>query len=149
MWTAQQAHRTFGWTSIAAGIGVGMMLGLWSFDGPLEVPQILGAYGDTARRMVRLGHIAMVALGMLNVVWALDRGSPEERRDQGIGCAGRLLILGCSTLPLVLFAAAAFRPLKYLLPLPAGCVLAAVCWAALGAWRASLRDPSGGTGSTH
>jgi hypothetical protein len=30
----------------------------------------LGGYGSFARRMVRLGHVALVALGMMNIQFA-------------------------------------------------------------------------------
>lgn len=60
-------NRRIGWTSAAVGGITGLILGLWSFDGPFPVPGFLGEYGDTSRRLVRLGHIAFFGLGILNL----------------------------------------------------------------------------------
>ena len=44
-------NRTIGWASLAVGIATGLVMGLWSFDGPLPPPAWLGEYGDTPRRL--------------------------------------------------------------------------------------------------
>ncbi len=135
-------NRTIGWWSIAAGVATGLVMGLWSFDGPLPVPGWLGEYGDTARRLARLGHIAFIGLGMLNIL--LDRELPdsaltEERRR----VAARAMNVGNLLLPVLLFAAAAWPPAKYALAIPASAVFLALCLAAWGARDAqSLRGPS-------
>jgi len=60
------AHNAlFGWCSILAGLVAGLGLGLG-----FHRDDFLGGYGSLRRRMVRLGHIALVALGMLNVLYA-------------------------------------------------------------------------------
>jgi len=60
------AHNAlFGWCSILAGLLAGLGLGLG-----FHRDDFLGGYGSLRRRMVRLGHIALVALGMLNVLYA-------------------------------------------------------------------------------
>jgi hypothetical protein len=125
-----------GWASVAAGVGVGLVMGLWSFDGPMPVPAWLGEYGDTSRRLARLGHIAFIGLGILDIL------ADRELRQTTLGprattAASWLLIAGNTLLPITLFAAAAWRPLKYLMPLPAMAVFAALVLLALGSGGAS------------
>ena len=103
---------------MAVGAVTGLAMGLWSFDGPMPVPAWLGDYGSTARRLVRLGHIACFGVGILNLLLI---GEEERRAVAGLAFrwASRLMNVGNIGLPLGLFAAAAFPPVKYLLALPA------------------------------
>src|SRR5947209_10364331 len=61
-------NRRVGWVSTCLGAATGLILGLWSFDGPFAVPGWLGAYDQTGRRLARLGHIAFFGLGILNIL---------------------------------------------------------------------------------
>jgi|LauGreDrversion4_2_1035121.scaffolds.fasta_scaffold46466_5 hypothetical protein len=103
---------------MAVGAVTGLAMGLWSFDGPMPVPAWLGDYGSTARRLIRLGHIACFGVGILNLLLI---GEAERRAVAGLAFrwASRLMNVGNIGLPLGLFAAAAFPPVKYLLALPA------------------------------
>ena len=125
----KSSNRAVGWASLAVGAGTGLILGLWSFDGPVPVPTWIGEYGDTSRRMVRLGHIAFFGLGILNILLAheLPRLSNRARR-----IASPAMNFGNAFLPLTLFAAAAYPPLKYLMPFPALAVLLALVATAFG-----------------
>jgi hypothetical protein len=131
-------NRRVGWLSLAAGIATGLVMGLWSFDGPLAPPAWLGGYADTPRRLARLGHIAFIGLGILNLLLAheLPRSAlgPTGRR-----VAARAMNAGNIFLPLTLFAAAAWPPVKYAMALPATCVFVALC---LAAWGARESTPS-------
>ena len=131
-------NRAVGWASIAVGIAVGLVLGMWSFDGPMPTPEWIGAYADTSRRLIRLGHIAFIGLGLLNIL--LD----HELTRTALGAttralASRLMIAGNVLLPVALIAAGAWRPIKYTLPVPAMCVFGAMVLAAWGA-RSSPRS---------
>lgn len=55
-----------GWWLMAAGFVSGAGMGLLAQD-----EQWLGGYSSRTRRLVRLGHIALVALGALNVFWPM------------------------------------------------------------------------------
>jgi hypothetical protein len=103
---------------MAVGAITGLVMGLWSFDGPVPVPGWLGDYGSTARRLVRLGHIACFGVGILNLLLAA-----EAERKVFLGSTSRwasqLMNLGNIGLPLGLFVAAVVPPAKYLLALPA------------------------------
>src|SRR5262249_19243778 len=118
-------NRRIGWLSTCLGAISGAIMGLWSFDGPLPVPAWLGEYDQTSRRLARLGHIAFFGLGILNVLLA------GELRRSRLGVWGRrtaswAMNFGNVFLPLTLFAAAAYRPLKYGMGAPVLAVLLAL-----------------------
>ena len=124
-------NRMVGWTSLAVGIAVGLVLGLWSFDGPLQPPAWIGEYSDTSRRLVRLGHIAFIGLGLIDVL--IER----ELLRSALGRAGRAvtswsMVVGNVLLPITLFGAAAYRPAKYFMAVPATAVFVALVLAAYG-----------------
>ena len=123
-----------GWLSLALGAATGLLMGLWSFDGPLAIPAWLGEYGDTSRRLARLGHIALFGLGILDILLAreLPGFSLGLRARQTASVA---MVFGNAFLPLTLFAAAAFHPMKYLMAFPALSVFVALVIAAYGACR--------------
>lgn len=117
---------------MAVGVGTGLIMGLWSFDGPLPVPSWLGDYDDTPRRLARLGHIAFLGLGILNLLLT------DELPRSSLGPRGRTIAavsmnVGNVLLPIALFAAAAWAPAKYFLGIPATSVFVALCLAAWGA----------------
>jgi hypothetical protein len=116
------------------GVGTGLLMGLWSFDSPAAVPEWLGPYDTTARRLARLGHIAFLGLGILNVLLArelprLTLSDVLKRR------ASRLMVIGNVLLPVTLFAAAAYRPLKFALPAGALAVFVSLVLTVRGVWR--------------
>lgn len=124
-------NRRVGWVCMCLGIASGLILGLWSFDGPLPVPEWLGAYDQTGRRLVRLGHIAFLGLGILNVLLA---GELRRRLLPAWGrrTASWAMNFGNVFLPLTLFAAAAYRPLKGVMAAPALAVFLALLLTAYG-----------------
>jgi hypothetical protein len=123
-------NRAVAWSSMAAGAVTGLLLGLWSFAGPLPVPGFLGEYGSTARRLARLGHIACFGLGFINLLLAAEL----PRLGRGARTAAVAMNVGNVAMPLVLFAAAVHQPVKYLLPVPALSVTLALALAAYGAF---------------
>ena len=130
------SNRVVGWSSLALGAVTGLILGLWSFDGPMAVPEWLGGYGDTSRRLMRLGHIAFFGLGILNLLLAREL-SLLGLRAGARRAASVAMNFGNIFLPLTLIAAAVYRPFKYLMPLPALAVTIAMALAAWGALRGS------------
>lgn len=58
-------NEAFGWFWIILGLLSGMTIGMLFHD-----EQWLGGYGSYARRLIRLGHIAFVGLGILNILFA-------------------------------------------------------------------------------
>jgi hypothetical protein len=129
-----ESNRAVGWASLAIGIATGLVMGLWSFDGPLPTPAWLGEYADTPRRLARLGHIAFIGLGTLNILLAREL-SESALTLSARRLASQAMNLGNVLLPLTLFAAAAWRPAKYAMAVPASAVFVALCLAAWGARR--------------
>lgn len=127
-------NRAIGFTSLLLGIASGMIIGLWSFGGPVAVPDGIGDYGDLPRRFLRLGHIAFFGLGLINLAVAGHCGrlnfSPTARRR-----ALALINLGNIGLPPLLLAATWQPALLYLMPAPVLCVFAALALTAAAAWR--------------
>ena len=126
-------NRQVAWAGMAVGAALGMVMGLWSFDGPMATPSFLGEYGSNARRLARLGHIACFGLGFINLFLARELAALPGRSRR---MAGLAMNLGNIGLPLVLLVASAYQPIKFLLPLPAACVLVALTLTARGVRRA-------------
>ena len=126
-----RANIRVAWWMIGASMAVGAVLGLWSFGGPVAAPPGFRAVDDLPRRLVRLGHIAAIALPVLNlhyVPWmARSRWGAARRRA---GC--RLLLFGTVGLPTLLMVAAFWDPGRYLLPIPVAALIAAVVLLAAG-----------------
>ena len=62
-------NEIFGWTCILASVVMGLWMGI-SF----QRENWLGGYGTLARRMVRLAHIALAALGIVNMEFGRSVG---------------------------------------------------------------------------
>jgi hypothetical protein len=102
-----------GWTSILLGFVVGASLGLF-----FHLDQFLGGYASWPRRLTRLGHIAMIALGGLNVLYSLAPSASS--------IAGRTLLAGMIAMPAVCFASARKKSLRHLFVIPVGLLVLAV-----------------------
>lgn len=62
-------NEIFGWACIAASVAMGMWMGIG-----FQQESWLGGYGTLPRRMVRLAHIALAALGILNIEFGRSAG---------------------------------------------------------------------------
>jgi hypothetical protein len=126
-----QANVRTAWWMIGGSMTIGAVLGLWSFGGPVPAPVGFVAYDDLPRRLVRLGHIAGIALPVLNLLYvpwmARSRWGPATRRA---GC--RLLLFGTVALPSLLVVSGFWGPGRYLLPAPVATLTAASCLLAAG-----------------
>jgi hypothetical protein len=98
-----------GWWLILAGFASGAALGLF-----FHRECFLGGYGSFRRRMLRLGHIACAALGMLNLIVA---SSPQS---------SPLLVAGGAMMPAVCFLTAWKQNCRHLFFLPVLALIAAV-----------------------
>jgi len=74
--------------------------------------------------LLRLGHIALAALGMLNVLYGLSPASAGG----GLGALlpGRLLLAGAVAMPLVCFLSAWRMPFRHLFFVPVVLLMTAV-----------------------
>ncbi|MGO9239344.1 MAG: hypothetical protein ACLQBJ_00920 [Bryobacteraceae bacterium] len=118
-----------GWIGICLGCIAGAIQGLF-----FHREQWLGGYNSWARRMLRLGHISLVALGLINLAFAFTVKACGL--TEGIAWPSRLLVVGITTMPVLCYLSA-FRPVfRHLFFIPALSVIAA---AAVTAWRVLIR----------
>lgn len=72
-----------GWFTIMVSLSVGLLMGLYAFDGPLPTPQFLGPYMEPARRLSWTAHSYSVVLGIIAIFLARDiRGTIASVRLQ-------------------------------------------------------------------
>lgn len=124
------------WWMIALSMLLGAIVGIWSFGGPVEPPPGFETFDALPRRLVRLAHIAAVALPALNLLYVpwirRTRWACAVRR---LGC--RLLLFGTVALPVLLVAAAFWGPALYMLPLPVTALVLSCVLIAAGLKRSS------------
>ena len=114
------------------GVVMGMLMGLRA-----ESSEWAGGYDSLKRRALRLGHISAIALSLLNIVYGYSLGEavlPDVWKIAG-GC---LMILGAFLMPLVCVGTAYVNRVKYLFPIPASAVGAALVIMAVGQLRLIL-----------
>ena len=69
-------NQIFGWSSILLSVAMGLVMGI-----RFQNESWLGGYASLPRRMVRLAHIALAALGIVNIEFG--------RTAQQLALAGR------------------------------------------------------------
>lgn len=116
---------TAGWWLILAAFASGAAIGLG-----FHREDFLGGYGSFRRRLLRLGHIAFAALGVLNVVYGL---SPSPAAGGAAArLPGMLLVAGAVTMPLVCFLSAWRMSFRHLFVVPVVALMTAVALILLG-----------------
>lgn len=121
--TAFALNWTAGWALVLAAFASGAVIGLG-----FHKPAFLGGYDSLRRRMVRLGHIAFAALGMLNILYSLGPVplNPVSR------VASIALIVGAIAMPLVCFLTAWRTPMRHLFFIPVIALMTGVVCVLLG-----------------
>jgi hypothetical protein len=89
---------------IAAGFAAGALLGLG-----FHREEFLDGYGSFRRRLLRLGHVALVALGLLNLVFGLTVPSIAYSHGGLAKAASFCWLAGGMSMPSVCFLTA-WRP---------------------------------------
>lgn len=106
------------WTLVLVGFASGALLGL-----RFERESFLGGYGSWRRRLLRLGHIACIALALLQMAYAL---SPAAHGAVALGGSCRWLwAFGSLSMPLVCWLSAWRRGFRHLFFAPVASLLAA------------------------
>ena len=114
-----------GWVGFALGCVAGAVIGLFFHD-----PNWLGGYASWPRRMLRLGHIALFGIGILNLFFGLTvRALGLTDVPMWIS---HLLLVAAVGMPTVCFLAAWKKPFRHLFFIPA---LAATAGLIGFAWR--------------
>ena len=116
----------FGWAWMNLGFISGLLMGIkaepFGFHPRRDAAEWLGGYSAAPRRLIRLGHIAFIALSAINILFGMliDEASlPEVWKQTG----AYAMIIGGIGVPLLCLTAAALRPAKLILPIPASAVL--------------------------
>jgi len=109
----------FGWGMILCAFVTGAGLGMF-----FHREQFLGGYDSFRRRIVRLGHISLAAIGMLNVLYGLmpQTGGPMPLHRMAAGG----LILGGITMPTVCFLTGWKPGFRHLFFIPVACLVVGV-----------------------
>ena len=105
---AARANWAFGWGWILVGFLSGAVIGMG-----FHREEFLGGYASLRRRLVRLGHICFVALGVLNLLFALS----PLKAGTFVSIASIAWIVGAVLMPAVCFLSAwreRFRALFFL-----------------------------------
>src|SRR5437867_13417647 len=107
---AQPINWFAGWGMILAGFLTGAALGMCFYR-----EDFLGGYASFRRRILRLGHIALAALGMINILYSLSPLASEPSLGTRVASFG--FIIGGITMPAVCFLTswrAGFRRLFFI-----------------------------------
>ena len=105
-----------GWTGMVFGLIAGAVIGLF-----IHQDSFAGGYGSYRRRMMRLGHVAFFALGIINVLFALTLSTTEVVLSYP-RLASSSLIVGAVLMPVVCYLAAWKTPFRHAFALPVVCV---------------------------
>jgi len=111
------ANIIFGWVWICLGFIFGMTLGIWA-----EGEKWLGGYASVTRRYLRLGHVAFIALPIINILYGKELAS-VDLGDNMKYIGSYLMIFGAVGVPITCVFAAFIRKARYFLPLPASALL--------------------------
>lgn len=116
---------TVGWTGILLGLLAGAAIGLFFHDDAW-----LGGYGSWRRRMLRLGHVALVGTGLLNLAFAASVHSLGLPATPTVPAS--LFVLGAALMPAICFLSAWRKGFRNLFFLPvlglAGAVASFLLW---------------------
>jgi hypothetical protein len=101
----------FGWGLILTAFLMGAVLGVFFYR-----DDFLGGYASFRRRLLRLGHISMAALGMVNIVFSLSAIALEPSLRTRIASVG--FVMGGATMPAVCFLTSWRVSFRYLFFIP-------------------------------
>ncbi len=118
----QGLHWQLGWWMVLAGFISGALLGLF-----FHRDDFLGGYGSFSRRIARLGHIALVALGLINFFYSAVPASEWARGGMG----GTAMVVGALSMPLLCFLSAWKPFFRHLFFIPVICLATAATTGAL------------------
>jgi hypothetical protein len=109
----------FGWGMILTAFVTGAVLGLFFYR-----EDFLGGYASFRRRIIRLGHIALAALGIINILYGLSSAASDHSLRASVASLG--LIVGGVTMPTVCFLASWRAGFRYLFFIPVSALIIAV-----------------------
>ena len=107
-----------GWSCILLAFLSGAGIGLF-----FHRDEFWGGYSSFRRRIVRLGHISLAALGMLNVLFSISVSVAHSSADR---IASALMIVGAISMPAVCFLTGWRKPFRNLFFIPVTSLIVAV-----------------------
>lgn len=114
---AAELHVLIGWSAMAVGVMAGGVIGLRFYD-----EDWAGGYGSWRRRMMRLGHISLFGIGIINLLFGLTlRAFQVSSPNTWIASLGFLVAM--ITMPLCCFLSAWKKPFRHFFPIPVLAVL--------------------------
>ncbi len=125
-------NEAFGWAWVLMGFLTGALLGMgFAREG------FLGGYGSWERRLLRLGHVSLVALGVLNILAAgsLERAALAPAWAQAASVS---LIVGGVLMPACCGLAAWNKKTKSLFAAPVVALTFGVCVLTVGLVQGAL-----------
>jgi hypothetical protein len=108
----------FGWGMILSAFVTGAIIGLF-----FHREDFLGGYASFSRRILRLGHIALAALGMVNILFSLTPMPSEPSWRVSVASIG--FIVGGLTMPAVCFLSAWRAGFRHLFFIPVTALIVA------------------------
>jgi hypothetical protein len=108
-----------GWLLVLAGFATGALIGLG-----FHRAEFLGGYASLRRRMLRLGHIALAALGMMNVMFSLSAWPAPG--SSAAATASLAFVVGGVTMPAACFLTAWREPFRHVFAIPVVALFIAV-----------------------
>lgn len=114
-----------GWGLVLVGLLSGSLLGLF-----FHREDFLGGYASFRRRLFRLGHIAFVALGLLNVLFSIAAAPVGTGWEAALASGG--FIVGGVAMPLMCFLTGWRETFRHGLAVPVAALLFAVTATMLG-----------------
>ncbi|MDH3440418.1 MAG: hypothetical protein OEM63_06685 [Gammaproteobacteria bacterium] len=64
-----------GWLLVCTGIAIGLLMGIYSFGGPVPTPDIIGDYNALPRTLLREVHVMLLIAGIVGIAMAVIRNS--------------------------------------------------------------------------
>lgn len=120
------ANWYFGWCLVLVAFVTGAGVGLF-----FHRDDFWGGYDSFRRRIVRLGHIALAALGMMNVLFSY---SPWPTSQSWYGLvASTCFIVGGISMPTVCFLSGWHKGFRHLFFIPVTALIVAVIYTLRGA----------------
>ena len=114
-----------GWLLILASFATGAAIGLF-----FHRDDFLGGYQSFPRRLLRLGHIALAALGAINILFSL---SPWPVATTWLSnAASSCFIVGGVAMPSICFLTAWRRPFRHLFAVPVVALVLAALFTYIG-----------------
>jgi hypothetical protein len=108
----------FGWGLVLSAFVTGALIGLF-----FHRDDFLGGYASFSRRLLRLGHIAQAALGMMNVLYGLSPWPVPATAEAAI--ADWAFVVGGVSMPAVCFLSAWKEPFRHLFFIPVTALIVA------------------------